>query len=107
MENKPVVDDYSVRMHANYGGQEYEFLLNMKYDHLVYAPRYGAWLLKVVDPQLGFVQMCVDEATAGYIQETAGLRVAGADPVTQSELEFIRNAQASNLDDLFKGEFEG
>jgi hypothetical protein len=106
MENKPVVDDYSVRLNTYYNGQEYEFLLSMKYDHLAYAPRYGAWLLKIVDSEYGFVQMVIDESTAGYIQEAAGLRTTIADPVTTSERESIRKAQENSLEDLFKGEFD-
>jgi hypothetical protein len=106
MENEPVVEDYSVRLHADFEGEKYEFLISMKYDHLAYAPRYGAWLLKIVDSEHGFVQMVIDESTAGYIQEAAGLRTTVADPVTTSELESIRKARENSLDDLFKGEFD-
>lgn len=101
-------DDFSVRMHAEWNGEPYEFLISKKYDHLVHSRKYGAWLLKVVDPQLGFVQMAMSEEEALKVKVVAKLRLAYAEGETElstSELEFWRNAQANNLEDLFGEDF--
>lgn len=106
MEDKPsVVPDHSMSLTANMGGEAHEFILNAKYDRIDWFPRYGAWILKVVTDQ-GFVQMVIDEATAGYVADSSGLPVVERDPMFQSELDFYRAAVEANLESLFTEEDE-
>lgn len=102
--NEFVVPDYSARVGISFDGEDIDILVNQKYDRIDYAHRWGAYFLKVIDPEYGFMNMIIDEETAFSLQDASGVPIVPRDYLLQSEYELYLSAQAQNLEDLFKEE---
>ena len=46
-----------------------ELMIGAEYDHIVHYPRFGAFILKVIDDEHGFIQCAIDEDVANSITE--------------------------------------
>lgn len=98
-QNDHIVDDYSVRIKIQYEGEDMELLVSAKYDRIDYWPRWGNYIMKVIDPDHGFISMAVDEETAFRVQEAADLPIVPRDEIFRSEYELYLNSQERTLND--------
>lgn len=92
-------DDSSVSMKINYDGESQDMLISAKYDRLDHFERLGLFILKVVDPEYGFIQMILSPEDAAKVIVSARLPVVEREFIFQSEYDFYMEVQAKNLDD--------
>ncbi len=92
-------DDYSVRINIDAEDGELSLLVSAKYDRIDHFPRLGFFLMKVIDPEHGFICMAIDEGTAQKLYDTAELPICDRDTIFKSEYEMYLKAQSQQLDD--------
>lgn len=96
-----IQDDFSARVRIEFEGEVMDILVSQKYDRIDYAPRWGAYFLKVIDPERGFMNMIIDEETAFRVQESSGVPIVPRDTLLRSEYELYLGGQDSCIEDWF------
>ena len=100
--NKRIVPDGFTS--ARISGEEY--ILSPKYDRIDHWEALGAWALKIVDDEQGFVSYYMDEHNARKVAETAGLGINQRETMLESEHAVWVRFQSKNLLPMFEQQFE-
>lgn len=90
----------------NDGEQSQEFLLSAEYDRVVHYPRFGAYILKIVDDEHGLVQAAMDKETAEAISERLDAPMGEREWMSEREHELHVKHMQRNMESHFAEEFK-
>lgn len=104
MEDKFVKPDKFYEIPFSDGENEYEFVVNAKFDTIHVQRELGIWILKILDDKEGLVQVIMEEPQARKLAEFAMLPVVERPFLYKSEHELWLDAMAERLDQIFGNE---
>lgn len=90
----------------NDGENAHEFLLGAEYDRIVHYPKFGAYILKIVDEEQGFVQAAMDKETAEAIADRLGSPIDEREWMTEREHNLHLSHLERNMERDFADQFK-
>lgn len=86
------------------GEKEHEFMVNARYDRIDHYAPLGAWIIKIMDDELGIIEGVCSEDYARSLAKVAMLPILEREFLYESEHELYIQAISERLDDIFNKE---
>lgn len=101
MDNKYIQPDKFYEIPMTDGDEEYNFVVNAKFDSIHVQKELGIWILKMMDDEQGLIQAILQEDQARKLAEFALLPIVERPFLYKSEHELYIEAISERLDSIW------
>lgn len=101
MDNKFIKPDQFFEVPMCDGDEEYNFVVNAKFDSIHVQKELGIWILKMMDDEQGLIQAIMTEEQARKLADFALLPIVERPFLYKSEHELYVEAIAERLDQIW------